>query len=105
MSEHERFLLTFDSARGVPVKAERIGESGELTEVDLPSFLQSLTAGPAAPPPQQQIVINIYGGGAQGTPVVEHTAGSPKPPSWMAWSPQDHPGGGKLPYKAPKTEE
>ncbi len=76
----ERFLVTFDSVRGVPVKVEQIGEAGELTEVDLPRFLRSLTSGPAASVPQQ-IVINIYGGG--GTPVVEQGGGAHKPP--MHW--------------------
>jgi hypothetical protein len=76
MSEQERFLLTFDSAQGVPVKVERIGESGDLTEVDLQGFLSSLTSSPAASTPQQ-IVINIYGGG--GAQVVEPAEQS-KPP-------------------------
>jgi len=76
MSE-ERFLLTFDSARGVPVKVERIGESGDLTEVDLQGFLSSLTSGPAAHAPQQ-IVINIYGGG--GARVMEPAGPPLKPP-------------------------
>jgi hypothetical protein len=103
MSEYERFLLTFDSAQGVPVKAERVGEAGELTEVDLPDFLRSLTPGPAAHAPQQ-IVINIYGGGAQDPPAVERAAGPPKPPPWINYMPQDHPGG-KPPPKPPKKDE
>lgn len=81
MNDLERFLVTFDTARGVPVKVERVGEAGELTEVDLPGFVRSLSSGPAAGPPQQ-IVINIYGGGAQGPPVVqtgEQLKGGPYP--------------------------
>jgi hypothetical protein len=76
MSEQERFLLTFDSAQGGPVKVERIGEAGELTELDLAGFLRRLTPAPATGAPQQ-IVINIYGAGVQGPEVVEqlgHTA-------------------------------
>jgi hypothetical protein len=100
MSDQERFLLTVDSARGVPVKVERIGEAGELIEVDLPGFLSSLTPGSAAAPVPQQIVINIYGGAAGATPVVERVEG-PKPVTQVRWGPQDHPGhgGGRPPHK------
>lgn len=103
MSEQqERFLVTFDSTQGVPVKVERIGEAGELTEVDVAGFLRRLTPGPAAGIPQQ-IIINIYGGGAQGTPVVEHVAGPPRPPaSWgIDTVPKPKPG----PRPKPKKEE
>ena len=100
MGEHQRFLLTFDAARGIPIKVERVGEAGELTEVDLQGFLHSLAPGPAAHTPQQ-IIINIYGGGAQGTPVVGYETQPPKPPSSMDWGPKDVPYGS---YK-PKEEE
>jgi hypothetical protein len=94
VSEQERFLLTFDSARGVPVKVERIGEAGELTELDLQGFLRQLTPGPAAAAPPQQIIINVYGGG---TPVVEQAPGPPQHPPVYA----DQPG----PYYKPKKKE
>lgn len=70
MSELKRFLVTFDSVRGVPVKVDQIGEAGELTEVDLQGFVRSLAASSPAGA-SQKIVINIYGGGVQGTEVVE----------------------------------
>src|ERR1043165_346520 len=78
MSEQDRYLLTFDSARGVPVKVEQIGEAGELTEGELAGFLRLLTSAPAPEAPQQ-IIINIYGAGAQGTPVVEQIGHSAMP--------------------------
>lgn len=78
MSEQERFLLTFDSARGGPVKVEQIGEAGELTELELAGFLRLLAPGPAPAAPQQ-IVINIYGAGVQGVEVVEQAAHSVAP--------------------------
>lgn len=79
MSEKERFLVTFDPVQSMPVKVERVGEAGELTEMDLAGFLRMLAPGQAAGVPQQ-ITINIYGGGAQGAQVVEQLAGPPKPP-------------------------
>lgn len=81
MSEHSRFLLTVDSATGAAVKVERVGEAGELTEVDLQSLLRMLGASPAAAPPQQ-IIINVYGGGGQGpatVAVVDPSKGVAKP--------------------------
>ncbi|HEX6901849.1 MAG TPA: hypothetical protein VF789_19165 [Thermoanaerobaculia bacterium] len=100
MGEQERFLVTFDSARKAAVKVERVGEAGELTEVDLPGFLRMLAPAPgtAAGAPQQ-ITINIYGGGAPGAPVVEQMTGPPKPPPYIECDePIPH-------YNKPKKEE
>jgi hypothetical protein len=95
MSERNRFLVTVDSARGVPVKVERIGEAGELTEVDLQGFVRSLVSSSPASP-SQQIVINIYGGTAQGAEVVEQA----RPAKNLVYD--DEPG----PYlNKPKKEE
>jgi hypothetical protein len=80
MSEQKRFLVTFDSAQGGPLKVEQIGESGELTEVELAGFLRLLNPGAAAAVPAQQIVINIYGGAA---PVVEQLPAPPKPSAML----------------------
>jgi hypothetical protein len=98
VNEKERFLVTFDSARGMPVKVERVGEAGELTEVDLPEFLRMLSPGQAVGVPQQ-ITINIYGGGVQGTQIVEPSARPPKPPLYFQGDePTPH-------YYKPKKEE
>jgi hypothetical protein len=96
MSEHERFLVTFDSARGMPVKVERIGEAGELTEEGLVDFLRLLSVGSAAEAPQQ-ITINIYGSGPQATAVMEKSAGSPRYPNF-------HPPSDSGPYYTKKKE-
>lgn len=67
MSKQTRYLLTVDSATGVAVKLERLGEAGDLTEVPLSSL--SVPMAGAAPPPAapspQSLVINIYMGGPQ----------------------------------------
>lgn len=61
MSQNLRYLVTVDSTSGAPIRAEQIGEAGELTEVDLAGFVRSLGASAASPGPAQ-IVINIFAG-------------------------------------------
>lgn len=67
MSKQTRYLLTVDSATGVAVKLERLGEAGDLTEVPLSTL--SVPTASAAPQPAaqapQSLVINIYMGGPQ----------------------------------------
>lgn len=100
MSEHLRFLVTVDAASGAPMKVEQVGEAGDLTEVDLPSFVRSLGGAGASPQTQPQVVINIFGGAA----VESHAAGteSPQPPASPPWClsppitpPPRNPPGGK----------
>lgn len=79
MSEHDRFLLTFDSARGVAVKVERVGKDGDLTEVDMAGLLGMLAQGPDAAAAAQPINININFYGGKGTPAVM-AGGLPNPP-------------------------
>lgn len=68
MSEKLRYLLTLDSKTGEMLKAEQLGEAGDLAEVDLAGFARSLASslrvhgGLGAPSP---VVINIFSGGAQ----------------------------------------
>jgi hypothetical protein len=67
MSKQTRYLLTVDSATGVAVKLERLGEAGDLTEVPLSTLsvpMAGAASAPAAPSPQS-LVINIYMGGPQ----------------------------------------
>ncbi|HVG06484.1 MAG TPA: hypothetical protein VNM67_02190 [Thermoanaerobaculia bacterium] len=68
MSENLRYLITMDSKSGKLLKAEQIGEAGDLGEVDLAAFVRSLTSslrvhGDLGAP--SQVVINVYSGGAQ----------------------------------------
>lgn len=79
MNEHDRFLLTFDSARGMVVKVERVGKDGDLTEVDMAGFLGMLTHGPDAAVAPQPINININFYGGKSTPAVA-VGGPPNPP-------------------------
>ncbi|HYO59994.1 hypothetical protein [Archangium sp.] len=70
MSKQTRYLLTVDSATGVAVKLERLGEAGDLTEVPLSMLAVAIpgappAAGAGAPPTPQSMVINIYMGGPQ----------------------------------------
>lgn len=71
MSEKLRYLLTLDSKTGEMLKAEQLGEAGDLAEVDLAGFARSLASSLrvhggmgslGAPAP---VVINIFSGGAQ----------------------------------------
>jgi hypothetical protein len=64
LSDYLRFLVTVDAASGAPVKVEQVGEAGDLTEVDMPSFVSSLGGAGASGPLQPQVVINIFGGAA-----------------------------------------
>ena len=66
MSDNLRYLVTVDSASGQAIRVEQVGEAGDLTEVDLAAFVQSLGASPGNPV-SPQIVINIFAGEA--TPV------------------------------------
>jgi hypothetical protein len=67
MAEHIKYLLTVDATTGRPIKAERLGDAGELSEV----ALNELFLRPPAPPPAastvsgtpQSVVINIFMGG------------------------------------------
>ena len=68
MSEKLRYLITMESKTGKLLKAEQIGEAGDLGEVDLAAFTRSLTSslrvhGDLGAP--SQIVVNVYTGGAQ----------------------------------------
>ena len=85
MSDYLRFLVTVDAASGAPVKVEQVGEAGDLTEVDMPSFLSSLGGASASPQSQPQVVINIFGGAAAeslaaGAESARHHPGPPPPP-------------------------
>lgn len=83
MSDHLRFLVTVDAATGEPVKVEQVGEAGDLTPVDMASFVGSLGTGGASPQPQ--IVVNIYGGGVAGvTATGGATLQSSAPPAPVA---------------------
>jgi len=71
LSEKLRYLLTLDAKTGEMLKAEQLGEAGDLAEVDLAGFARSLAGslrvhggmgGAGAPSP---VIINIYSGGAQ----------------------------------------
>lgn len=64
MSEHLRFLVTVDSTSGAPVKVEQVGQAGDLSEVDLASFLRSLGAGSGGTGAPPQVVVNIYTSGS-----------------------------------------
>ena len=58
-----KYLLTVDSESCMATKLERVGESGELKEIDLSKVCFDVgNVGGAA------IVVNIYGGGAAVTP-------------------------------------
>jgi hypothetical protein len=65
LSQHLRYLVTVDSASGAPVKVELLGQAGDLSEVDVASFLRGLGSGGAGAPPN--IVVNIFAGGAPWT--------------------------------------
>jgi hypothetical protein len=65
LSQNLRYLVTVDSASGAPVKVELLGQAGDLSEVDMASFLRGLGSGGAGAPPN--IVVNIFAGGAPGT--------------------------------------
>lgn len=83
MSQHVRYLVTVDSASGAPIKVEQLGQAGDLSEVDVASFLRGLgtgSGGTGAPP---QIVVNIFAGGApgaQGAVVATSTTSAPVNP-------------------------
>lgn len=88
MSETLRYLVTVDATSGEPVRAEQVGEAGDLTEVDLAGFLRSLGASARSSGPSQ-IVINIFAGetpvalsGAQtqATNPMRHLGFVPAPP-------------------------
>lgn len=81
MSDYLRFLVTVDAATVAPVKVEQVGEAGDLTEVDLASFVRSLGVAGASPQPQPQVVINIFGGtAAESLAATAESAQSPGPP-------------------------
>lgn len=67
MSKQTRYLLTVDSATGVAVKLECLGEAGDLTEVPLSTLGGPPMGMPGAGAPlaPQSLVINIYMGGTQ----------------------------------------
>lgn len=68
MSDLLRYVVSIDPASKA-IKVEQIGQAGELTEVDLPSFAQILGAGATGALQPAQIVVNIYAGGAPGGPL------------------------------------
>lgn len=89
MSEKLRYLVTLDAKTGRMLKAEQLGEAGDLAEVDLEGFVRSIASslrvhhgGLGTPPP---VVINIYPGGAQGgTPEAASSQQGP-PPGTQGW--------------------
>ncbi len=97
MSELQRYLVSVDPANGV-VKVERIGEAGDLTEVDAKAFQQLF--GPAAPSSRSapQVVINIFGEGSPcGTAQVAVTQASTSNWAWGGSVPPAHKGEGPTP--------
>ena len=76
MSDLLRYVVSIDPASKA-VKVEQIGEAGELTEVDLTSFVQLLGAGMAGSGQPAQVVINVYAGGSPSGPVKLQVSGAP----------------------------
>jgi hypothetical protein len=80
-----KYLVTVDSETGTATKLERVGESGDLEEIDLSKFFLDIGNVGGTP-----VVANIYGGGAAVSPkgAVKLTDGddlyicfpSPRPP-------------------------
>ncbi len=58
-----KYLVTVDSETGTATRLERIGESGDLEEMDLSRLSLDIGHVGAAP-----IVVNIYGSGAAVSP-------------------------------------
>lgn len=81
MGDLLRYLVSVDSANGAVVKVERLGEAGDLTDVDPAAFAFSLSPGPGGPvgaTVPSPIVINIYaGGGVQGGTARTGRSGQP----------------------------
>jgi hypothetical protein len=80
MAQHTKFLVTVDDESGEVVKVERMGEAGELTEVDTSSFSAAALAGGGSP-----YVVNIFIG-SSAEPIVTTSAeqagkGRAKPPA------------------------
>jgi hypothetical protein len=66
LSQHLRYLVTVDATSGAPVKVEQLGQAGDLSEVDVASFLRGLGTGSGGTGSPPQIVVNIFAGGAPG---------------------------------------
>lgn len=104
-----RYLVTLDAKTGRMLKAEQLGEAGDLAEVDLEGFARSIASslrvhhgGLGTPPP---VVINVYSGGAQGgTPeALSSQKGPPPPPPGTAgWDAPPPPPRPKPPNKPGK---
>ncbi len=80
MSDLLRYVVSIDPASKA-VKVEQIGDAGELTEVDLASFVQLLGAGTAGASQPAQVVINVYAGGTApsgGPPKLEISGALPE---------------------------
>jgi hypothetical protein len=58
-----KYLITVDSETGVPTKLEKVGESGELTPIDLRKVSFDLTNVGGT-----SIIVNIYGSAATVAP-------------------------------------
>lgn len=91
MSENLRYVVTLDSETGKILKAEQLGEGGDLAEVDLAGFVRSIGSslrvhhrGVGGGTGGAPVVINVYHGGGQGgTPEVAASHG--QPPGTQGW--------------------
>lgn len=84
-----RYLVTLDAKSGRMLKAEQLGEAGDLAEVDLEGFVRSIASslrvhhgGLGTPPP---VVINVYPGGTQGGMPEPISSQKGPPPGTAGW--------------------
>ena len=64
MSEKIKYLLTADESTGLLEKVERLGEGGEIYDVDLAEFIAGITSQMVKPQTSPQVSININISGA-----------------------------------------